>query len=136
MNGNCETHIRAAISRNENFAQRKTTNFAPLSDTRSFQRWTATGDPWLPKIVCQQRERWNLKRGSLKRGDIPLSTRGKLLDIQRPLDRSPLGLDLLLEKIDSINQLLGPRWTARNVVIDGNYLVNALHQCVIVEHTS
>ena len=92
--------------------------------------------PWLRRIVGRRCEGWNLNRGSLKRRDIPLSTGGKLLDIQCPLDRSPLGLDLLLEKIDSINQLLGPRWTAGNVDIDRDDLIDSLNQRVIIENAA
>src|SRR5580700_4733794 len=57
-------------------------------------------------------------------------------DVQGALDCAALFLDLFLEESDGVNQLLRTRRAARNIYIDGNNLVYALHQSVIVEHAA
>ena len=56
--------------------------------------------------------------------------------IQRPLHRPALGLNLLLQQSDGIDELFGARRTTGNVNVYRNDLVHTLHQSVIVEHAA
>src|SRR5271156_6483289 len=59
-----------------------------------------------------------------------------LSDIERALDGAALLLNFFLQQSDGVDQLLGPRRAAGNVYVDGDYLIHALHQRVIVEHSA
>src|SRR3954467_9471577 len=56
--------------------------------------------------------------------------------VERPLDGAALGLNLLLQKGDGINQLLGTRRATRYINIYRYDLIDALHQRVIVKHAA
>jgi hypothetical protein len=53
--------------------------------------------------------------------------------MQRPPQRSAFSLDFFLQQGDGVDQLLGTGRAARDVRVDGNYMVHALHQGVVIK---
>src|SRR5262249_45431793 len=56
-----------------------------------------------------------------------------LREVQGALEGALFGVDLLLQLQNGIEQCLGPRRAPGNVYVDGQHLVAALHDRVVVE---
>src|SRR5271163_2198315 len=61
---------------------------------------------------------------------------GTLGQIQGFLDGPAFVLDFFLQQGDGVDELFGARRTSRNINIDGDDLVDALHQCVVLENAA
>src|SRR5436190_14775091 len=90
------------------------------------KKWVATTDssPSFPRTPCAISSR-------------PVAS-GNFLGALRPVTSPPTEvgpfLDLLLQLVDAVHERLGPRWAARHVHVDGQELVDALDNGVVVEH--
>src|ERR1700730_9767260 len=91
-------------------------------------------------VVPPPRHRAGLDRSipsdAIRRANQPRGGRLAFAEVERSHEASARGIDFFLKLNDCVKERLGPRWAAGDINVDGNHLIHALDDRIVVEDTA